>query len=146
MASMLNAATTPSRDGELDAIDLARLDDDGGAARADAPRRSEVPAVLTIRIDIPLASDDHFPPRMIPGAREPGAQVRFSAPPVTVYNSPCTMDAATIAARQREGGGAPSERRPPGERSMWGRLARRLGQFLAPGDRSAGPVRAHSHK
>ena len=141
MASMLTAATIPRREDERDAIDLARLDDDGGARR-----RSEVPAALTIRVDIPLAPDDHFPPRMIPGAREPGAQVRFSAPPVTVYNSPCTMDAATIAARQREGGGAASERRPPGERSMWGRLARRLRQFLTPRDRSAGSKTTLSHR
>ena len=121
------AMTVPRRDDERDAVDLARLDDDGGARR-----RSQVPAALTIRIEIPLAPDDHFPRRMIPGAREPGIQVRFGAPPVTVYHSPCTMDAATIAARQREGGGAPSERRPPGERSMWGRLAQRLGQVLTP--------------
>jgi hypothetical protein len=140
MASMLTTTTTPSRDDERDAIDLARLDDDGGA-------RSEVPAVLTLRVEIvPLAPDDHFPPRMIPGAREPGTQVRFGAPPVTVYNSPCTMDAATIAARQREGGGAPSERRPPGERSMWGRLARRLRQFLTARDRSAGSASTLSHR
>ena len=124
MVSMLTTTTTPSRDHERDAIDLARLDDDGGARR-----QSEVPAVLTIRVEIvPLAPDDHFPPRMIPGAREPGMQVRFGAPPVTVYDSPCTMDAATIAARQREGGGAPNQRRPPRERSLWGRLARRLRQ------------------
>ncbi len=124
MVSMLTTTTTPSRDHERDAIDLARLDDDGGARR-----QSEVPAVLTIRVEIvPLAPDDHFPPRMIPGAREPGMQVRFGAPPVTVYDSPCTMDAATIAARQREGGGAPNQRRPPRERSLWQRLARRLRQ------------------
>ena len=121
---LLTTTTTPSRDHERDAIDLARLDDDGGARG-----QSEVPAVLTIRVEIvPLAPDDHFPPRMIPGAREPGMQVRFGAPPVTVYDSPCTMDAATIAARQREGGGAPNQRRPPRERSLWGRLARRLRQ------------------
>jgi hypothetical protein len=131
MASMLTTTTTPSRDNEREAIDLARLDDDGGAARADARRRSDVPATLTPRVEpVPLAPADHFPPRMIPGAREPGIQVRFGAPPVTVYNSPRTMDAATIAARQREGGGAPNQRRPPRERRTWKSLAHRLRQFL----------------
>jgi hypothetical protein len=52
---LLTTTTTPSRDHERDAIDLARLDDDGGARR-----RSEVPAVLTLRVEIvPLAPDDH---------------------------------------------------------------------------------------
>jgi hypothetical protein len=127
MASMLTTTTTPSRDNEREAIDLARLDDDGGARR-----RSDVPATLTLRVEpVPLAPADHFPPRMIPGAREPGMQVRFGAPPpVTVYNSPRTMDAATIAARQREGGGAPNQRRPPRERRTWKSLAHRLRQFL----------------
>ena len=106
MASMLTTTTTPSRDNEREAIDLARLDDDDGGGR----RRSEVPATLTLRVElVPLAPADHFPPRMIPGAREPGMQVRFGAPPLTVYNSPCTMDAVTIAARRREGGGAPKD-------------------------------------
>lgn len=141
MPSIITTATTPSREDERDAIDLARLDDDGGR------RRSVILAALTIRVErVPMALADHFPPRMIPGAREPGAQVRFGALPVTVYNSPCTMDAATIAARQREGGGAPSERRPPSERSMWGRLARRLRQFLTPRDRSAGSMATLSHR
>jgi hypothetical protein len=126
MASMLTTTTAPSRDNESEAIDLARLDDDGG------PRRqSEVPATLTLRLElVPLAPADHFPPRMIPGAREPGMQVRFGAPPVTVYNSPSTMDAVTIAARQREGGGAPNQRRPPRERLTWKTLPHRLRQFL----------------
>ena len=142
MASMLTTTTTSSRDNEREAIDLARLDDDGGARR-----RSEVPATLTPRVErVPLAPADHFPPRMIPGAREPGMQVRFGAPPVTVYNSPRTMDAATIAARQREGGGAPNQRRPPRERSLWGRLARRLRQFLTARDRSADSIRTLSHR
>jgi hypothetical protein len=134
---MLTMTATPSRDDERDAIDLARLDDDGGAARASARRRSEVPATVTLRVErVPLAPADHFPSRMIPGGREPGMQVRFGAPPVTVYNSPSTMDAVTIAARQREGGGAPNQRRPPRgrrpprERLTWKSLARRLRQFL----------------
>lgn len=67
---------------------------------------------------------------MLTTTTPPGMQVRFGAPPVTVYNSPCTMDAVTIAARQREGGGAPNQRRPPRERLTWKNLTHRLRQFL----------------
>ena len=142
MASMLTTTTAPSRDDERDAIDLARLDDDGGTRR-----RSEVLAALTIRVErAPLAPADHFPPRMIPGAREPGMQVRFGVQPVIINGSPTTMDAATIAAHQRAGGGAPNQRRPAHERSLWGRMARRLRQFLTARDRSAGSIRTLSHK
>jgi hypothetical protein len=40
------------------------------------------------------------------------------------------MDAATIAARQREGGGAPNQRRPAREGSAWKRLGQTLRRFL----------------
>jgi hypothetical protein len=59
---------------------------------------------------------------IIPGQREPGPLTRFDAPATSVRAvplAPSTMDAATIAERQREGGGAPSERRPVGHRSRW---------------------------
>ena len=142
MASMLTTTTTPSRDNERDAIDLARLDDDGGARR-----RPEVPATLTLRVErVPLAPADHFSPRMIPGAREPGMQVRFGVQPVIIHRSPSTMDAATIAAHQRAGGGAPNQRRLPRERSLWVRQARRLRQFFTARDRSADSIRTLSHR
>ena len=102
---MPTETTIESRVKEPGAIDLARLDDDGGAPAARRPG--------------PLGAADHFPSLMIPGGREPGMLTRFAAEPVIVNDSPRTMDAATIAARQREGGGAPSERRPPRERSRW---------------------------
>jgi hypothetical protein len=59
---------------------------------------------------------------IVPGQREPGPLTRFDAPATSmraVAIGPSTMDAATIAERQREGGGAPSERRPVGHRSRW---------------------------
>jgi hypothetical protein len=55
------------------------------------------------------------PIKPIPGAREAGALTRFAVavPPVApAAADPSTMDAATIAGHEREGGGAPSERRP----------------------------------
>ena len=58
MASVLTTTTTPSRGNEREAIDLARLDDDDdGGGR----RRSEVPATLTLRVElVPLAPADPF--------------------------------------------------------------------------------------
>lgn len=70
--------------------------------------------------------DDRFKAPMIPGAREPGMLTTFDRPVVIRDDSPVTMDAATIAARQREGGGAPNQRRPPHERSLWKRVKRAL--------------------
>jgi hypothetical protein len=87
-------------------IDLSQLDDDGGSseARQSATRHDGAYGFRT---------------PMIPGAREPGMLTTFGRPVVILEDSPVTMDAATIAAHQREGGGAPSERRRPGERSRW---------------------------
>ncbi|HKH72402.1 MAG TPA: hypothetical protein VKA59_13675 [Vicinamibacterales bacterium] len=76
---------------EPNAIDLARLDDDGGGSRAGSPPRLR-----------DLVNPD----------------------------SPTTMDAATIAARQRERGGAPNQYRPAREGSPWKRLALTLRRFL----------------
>ena len=105
-------------------IDLARLDDDGGSSQP--PRQS------ITRHDGAYG----FTTQMIPGAREPGMQTRFSRPVVFLGDSPVTMDAATIAARQREGGGAPSERRPAREGSSWTRLSRTVRRLLLSVDRS----------
>ncbi len=130
-------------DGPAD-IDLARLDDDGGASRR-APALDTASTGERIRlfpppvplpdenppaaVVIPFVPVERFHTPMIPGAREPGVLTTFGVPPVVFRDSPTTMDATTIAARQREGGGAPSERRPPHEGSLWTRLkqAMRLG-------------------
>ena len=88
-------------------IDLERLDDNGG--RLQTPRQGAT------RHDGAYG----FSTPMIPGAREPGMLTTFGRPVVILEDSPVTMDAATIAAHQREGGGSPSERRRPGERSRW---------------------------
>jgi hypothetical protein len=56
-----------------------------------------------------------FPTAMVPGTREPGLLTTFPASATispTVPDGPSTMDAVTIAEHRREGGGAPSQRRP----------------------------------
>jgi hypothetical protein len=100
---------------EPTAIDLARLDDDGGGAPA-----GSAPRMRDDRIRVP----------MIPGAREPGMLTTFGVRPVVFSDSPTTMDAVTIAARQREGGGAPNQRRPAREGSALKRLGLTLRRFL----------------
>lgn len=51
--------------------------------------------------------------QMIPGRRDSGALTRFAAGPEAIRSvGGVTMDAATIADRQLEGGGAARERRP----------------------------------
>jgi hypothetical protein len=100
---------------EPKAIELARLDDDGGGS----PAASALPV-----------RDDRFKVPMIPGAREPGMLTTFGVHAVVIPASPITMDAATIAARQREGGGAPNQRRPAREGSAWKRLGLTLRRVL----------------
>jgi hypothetical protein len=99
---------------ESDDIDLARLDDDGGARRQLAVHTG--PPVRDARIQTP----------MIPGAREPGVLTTFGVVPRFSTGTLGPMDAVTIAAHQRAGGGAPSERRPVPLGSRWQRLRRRL--------------------
>ena len=85
---------------------------------------------MTLAVD-PVVVADHTRARepgvMIPGAREPGMLTSFRSTAARVLPpaGPSTMDAATIAACQREGGGAPSQRRSADERS-WKGLVRRL--------------------
>jgi hypothetical protein len=58
----------------------------------------------------------------VPGDREPGVLTTFGTPTagtLTIPQGPSTMDAVTIAERQREGGGAPSQRRTLRERAWW---------------------------
>jgi hypothetical protein len=69
-----------------DTLDLIRMDDDGGW---------QMPST--------------------PGEREPGALTRFRVPDVNRPALPqrvSTVDAVTTAEHQREGGGAPNQRRP----------------------------------
>jgi hypothetical protein len=66
------------------------------------------------------------PTSPVPGEREPGvltASGEVGASTRTIREGPGTMDAATIAERQREGGGAPSQRAPR-ERARWWRRGR----------------------
>jgi hypothetical protein len=89
---------------------------------------------MTLAIDTVSVSDHErliAPGILIPGAREPGMLTSFgsSAADVLLPDGPSTMDAATIAERQREGGGAPSQRRSVEERS-WKGLVRRLREPL----------------
>jgi hypothetical protein len=100
---------------EPNAIDLARLDDDGGGSPAGSA---------------PRLRDDRFRVPMIPGAREPGVLTTFGVHAHVIPDLPTTMDAATIAARQREGGGAPNQRRPAREGPAWKRLGLTLRRFL----------------
>ena len=100
---------------EPDAIDLARLDDDGGGSPGEST---------------PRARDDRFRVPMLPGAREPGMVTTFGVHAVVIPDSPGTMDGATIAAREREGGGAPNQRRRAGQGSAWTNLGQKLRRFL----------------
>ena len=109
-------------------IDLARLDDDGGGSRR-APAADIKNSGVRGR-SLPFGPVERFHTPMIPGARESGVLTTFGVPPAVFLDSPTTMDAATIAARQREGGGAPSERRPLGERSPWHRFWQTLRSLL----------------
>ena len=99
--------TAPAPD---DALDLFCRDDDGNWQ---------------------MAEDPALPTPLIPGAREPGMLTTFgtSPPSAQVPDGWSTMDAATIAERQREGGGAPSQRRPASERS-WPNLGHTVHQFV----------------
>ena len=83
-----------------DVLDLVRMDDDGGWQTA---REPALPTIL------------------IPGAREPGMLSTFGTPDANlrILDGPGTMDAVTTAERQREGGGAPNQRRRAGEASPW---------------------------
>jgi hypothetical protein len=73
---------------------------------------------------VDLSDADHsIRRRLIPGERQPGMLTTFGAPASTmriIPDAPATMDAVTIAEYQREGGGAPSQRRPARERP-WGK-------------------------
>ena len=92
----------------------------GGHAQADVCAPKPVPHPLAGRngpgMSTPNVQHVAFahPPLMIPGEREPGLPVRFAVSPEMPRSmvDARSIDAATIADRQREGGGAPRERRP----------------------------------
>ena len=72
---------------------------------------------LTARL--PDTASDPEMRLMIPGQRDPGTLTRFAAERLAVQTmADVTVDAALRADRQREGGGAASERRAVG-RSLW---------------------------
>ena len=78
---------------------------------------------------------------MIPGQREASALTRFAAShPAVDYPVDITLDAAMVADRRREGGGAPSERGPI-RVSRWTALKAR---FRAPWSRRETPPPAPS--
>jgi hypothetical protein len=130
--------------------DLARLDDDGGRSQTQSPAPdpangrvdgagSPLPVLIAVdgaryRPVVPYGPVEYFQTPMIPGARETAPLTTFGVAPVVVEDSLTTLDATTIAARQREGGGAPSERRPPRQGSTWTRLTERLRHVLMGGD------------
>ena len=84
----------------------------------------------------PSAGAYGFSVPMIPGAREPGMLTTFRVHAVVFSGLPIAMDAVTTAARQREGGGAPNQRRPAGERSLSRDLWQRLQRFIGATPRS----------
>jgi hypothetical protein len=94
-----------------------------------------------------MSSEPQKPGRaapLIPGAyerntltyRQPGSM--GASPSAAMPASPCLMDAATIAEREREGGGAPSERRrkagSAGARGPTHTAAAPSGSWLTGGD------------
>ena len=79
----------------------------------------------------PLESDDQLVAPMIPGAREPGIPTTLGLHSVVILPvGPSTMDAATIAMHQKEGGGGPDQRRHARHQLWWRVVARRLFALL----------------
>jgi hypothetical protein len=74
----------------------------------------------------PRTGSEAFTPPMFPGTREPGMLTTFGVHAAVFSGEPIAMDAATTAARQREGGGAPNQRRPARDGSLLNDLWRRL--------------------
>ena len=110
---------TDRRTQEADAADLLRMDDDGGMGSETGAGHPAAPPGHVGGADwgIPLGT--------IPGEREPGPQVWFARPVTGTHTlSGWPMSAATIADRQREGGGAPSQRRRASAESGWRRIWR----------------------
>lgn len=123
MATLRRPITVTATEANDD-VDLARLDDDGGARQQ---------ATVTTR---PGVQGARFQTPMIPGAREPGKLTTFGVAPLAIAGSLGFMDATTIAAHQRAGGGAPNQRRPARSGSRWTRFRQSLLRVFFGGDRS----------
>jgi len=75
----------------------------------------------------PPESDDRFVAPMVPGAREPVIPTTLGLHSVVILPvGPSTMDAATIAMHEREGGGGPAQRRHARQQLWWRVLARKV--------------------
>lgn len=82
---------------------------------------------MQLSVDLtPRTGSEAFTPPMIPGAREPGRLTTFGVDAIVFSGAGIAMDAATTAAHQREGGGAPNQRRPARDGSLLKNLWRRL--------------------
>jgi hypothetical protein len=108
MSAGRRVRTVDSAPAPDDALDLVRVDDGGWQ----------------------MSRDTAVPSALIPGAREPGMLTMpgTSAACAQIPDGLGTMDAATVAERQREGGGAPNQRRSA-ERSRWN-VAHTVHEFL----------------
>ena len=122
---MLLDYPTDVRTRKADAADLLRMDDDGGSRPEAAWRPTAPPACVG-------GAEWGVPSGMIPGEREPGPQTRWggsAAGTQTLADWP--MSAATIADRQREGGGGPNQRRRA-RAAVWSRRWQALRGLLMP--------------
>jgi hypothetical protein len=124
---MLLEHATDSRTQKADAADLLRMDDDGGGRSEAGAGRPTAPDARV------FGADWGVPSGTIPGERERGPQTRFGGPSTSVHiPSDWPMSAATIADRQREGGGAPGQRRRASAESGWRRRWRTLRGLIIP--------------
>jgi hypothetical protein len=83
------------------------------------------------------ATDRGAPRGPIPGEREPRPQTRLGGPTTSLrLLTDWPMDAATIADKRREGGGAPRKRRPATAESGWTRTWRAVHRLLVPAPQS----------
>jgi hypothetical protein len=124
----LDAAIDPRTTHADDMADLVRMDDDGGW-QMDTTVGPGLWAGPQAESEAPMSSAS----TIVPGAREPGMLTIFGAGAMsrtTIPHGPSTIDAVTIAERQREGGGAPSQRRPVRQRVRWTGLGGRLHELL----------------
>jgi hypothetical protein len=126
---------TDSRTQKADAADLLRMDDDGGGRSEAAAWSPTAPGGCV------GGAGWGVPSGTIPGEREPGPQTRFAGSTTgTRILSDWPMSAATIADRQREGGGAPSQRRRASAESGWRRTWRTVRGLIIPAPSTLTPA------